>query len=272
MSYFDKFSLEGKNAIITGGAGILGSHFCKGLADAGANIAIVDINGQGAKQLAEEIESVYNVKALGIYCDLTSEQSVKDMVAKVQSEFGHINILHNNAAGKSSNLEEFFAPFEEYDLAQWKEIMSTNIDSMFLVAKHVGKVMKKQGIGGSIIQTASIYGVMGPDNRIYEGSYYMDREINTPAIYSASKGSVVALTKYLATYWAKDGIRVNTITPGGTESGQNETFKKNYSNRVPLGRMAKAEEMVGALIYLASDASSYVTGYNILVDGGLSAW
>lgn len=272
MSYFDKFSLKGKNAIITGGAGILGSHFSKGLADAGANVAIVDINIERANELAQEIVKKYNVKAIGVYCDLTSEQSIEEMVAKVQADFGQINILHNNAAGKSSNLEAFFAPFEEYDLAQWKEIMSTNLDSMFLVAKHVGKVMKEQGAGGSIIQTASIYGVMGPDNRIYEGSYYLDREINTPAIYSASKGGVVALTKYLATYWAKDGIRVNTITPGGVESGQNEIFKEKYSNRIPLGRMANAEEMVGALIYLASDASSYVTGQNILVDGGLSAW
>ncbi len=272
ISYFEKFSLKGKTAIITGGAGILGSHFCKGLASAGANVAIVDINKERIEEMAQEIESLYKIKAKPIYCDLTSEQSVKEMVKTVVKEFGAIDILHNNAAGKSNNLEAFFAPFEEYSLEQWKEIMSTNLDSMFLVAKYVGKVMKKQGKGGSIIQTASIYGVMGPDNRIYEGSYYLDRQINTPAIYSASKGGVVALTKYLATYWAKDGIRVNTITPGGVESGQNEMFKKNYSNRIPLGRMAQAEEMVGALIYLSSDASSYVTGQNILIDGGLSAW
>lgn len=269
---FNYFRLDGKNAIVTGGAGILGSNFCKGLASAGANVAIVDINIEHAREIAKEITAEYSVKAEAVYCDLTSEQSVKDMVQAVVQEFGNINILHNNAAGKSSDLEAFFAPFEEYDLEQWKEIMATNLDSMFLVAKHVGKVMKAQAKGGSIIQTASIYGVMGPDNRIYEGSYYLNREINTPAIYSASKGGVVALTKYLATYWAKDGIRVNTITPGGVESGQNDAFKEKYSNRIPMGRMAKPEEIVGALIYLASDASSYVTGQNILVDGGLSAW
>lgn len=272
MKYFDKFSLKGKNSIVTGGAGILGSHFCKGLADAGANVAIVDINIERAQEIAQEIQTTYKVKAVAIYCDITSEQSVADMVNQVVESFGEIHILHNNAAGKSSNLEAFFAPFEEYSLDQWKEIMATNLDSMFLVAKYVGKVMKAQQKGGSVIQTASIYGVLGPDNRIYEGSYYMDREINTPAIYAASKGGVVALTKYLATYWAKEGIRVNTITPGGVESGQNDTFKQRYGNRIPLGRMAQADEMVGALIYLASDASSYVTGQNILIDGGLSAW
>lgn len=272
MSYFEKFSLIGKNAIITGGAGILGSHFAKGLANAGANVAIVDINIDQARQTALDIQDEYGVLSKAFYCDLTSEHSVIEMIDQVKSTFTELHILHNNAAGKSSDLEAFFAPFEEYSLEQWKEIMSTNLDSMFLMAKHVGKIMKEQGKGGSIIQTASIYGVMGPDNRIYEGSYYLNREINTPAIYSASKGGVVALTKYLATYWAKDGIRVNTITPGGVESGQNAIFKERYSNRIPLGRMAKAEEMVGALIYLASDASSYVTGQNILIDGGLSAW
>ncbi len=272
MTYINKFSIRGKTAIVTGGAGILGSHFCRGLADAGANVAVVDIDVQKATEVANSITKNFEVKAKGIFCDLISEQSVLEMVESVVKEFGTIDILHNNAAGKSSNLNAFFAPFEEYELDQWKEIMSTNLDSMFLVAKHVGKIMKEQGNGGSIIQTSSIYGVMGPDNRIYDGSYYYNRQINTPAIYSASKGGVVALTKYLATYWAKDGIRVNTITPGGVESGQNETFKQNYGNRIPLGRMAQAEEMVGALIYLASDASSYVTGQNILIDGGLSAW
>lgn len=272
MNYFNKFLLNGKNAIVTGGAGIIGSHICKGFADAGANVAVVDININLARDIAKEITDNFKVNAEAVYCDITSEQSIKEMVQTVVSMFGEINILHNNAAGKSSNLEAFFAPFEEYDLNQWKEIMSTNLDSMFLVAKHVGKVMKEQGKGGTIIQTSSVYGLMGPDNRIYQGSYYLDREINTPAIYSASKAGVVGLTKYLATYWAKEGIRVNTITPGGVESGQNETFKQKYSNRIPLGRMAKAEEMVGALIYLASDASSYVTGQNIIIDGGLSAW
>lgn len=270
--YLNKFNLAGRTAIVTGGAGILGQHFCAGLADAGANVAVVDVNFNAAQKVASFITENYNGKAVPFECDVTSETSVKNMVQNVVNEFGEIHILHNNAAGKSSNLDAFFADFEEYELNQWKEIMSTNLDGMFLVAKHVGKVMKEQEKGGSIIQTASIYGIMAPDSRIYEGSYYLNRQINTPAIYSASKAGVVGLTKYLATYWAKDGIRVNAITPGGVESGQNETFKQNYSNRIPLGRMAQPEEMVGALVYLASDASSYVTGHNIIVDGGLNAW
>lgn len=272
MNYLEKFSIKNQTAIVTGGAGILGRNFCYGLAQAGARVAVVDINLEGAQQVADEINNKLNGKAKAFHSDLTSEESVKRMVNSVVNNFGSIDILHNNAAGKSSDLSAFFAPFEDYDLNQWKEIMNTDLNSMFLVAKYVGKVMKEQGKGGSIIQTSSIYGIMGPDHRIYEGSFYLDREINTPAVYSSAKAGVIGLTRYLATYWAKDGIRVNTITPGGVESGQNDIFKDRYSNRIPLGRMAQPEEMVGALIFLASDASSYITGQNIIVDGGLNAW
>src|SRR5690606_27565640 len=132
--------------------------------------------------------------------------------------------------------------------------------------------MVSQGRGGSIIQTSSIYGLLASDKRIYEGSRYLGRQISNPPVYSASKAAVRGLTRYLAAYWADQGIRVNTLVPGGVESGQNDAFKWRYSERVPLGRMARAEEMVGALVYLASDASSYVTGQEIVVDGGLSAW
>jgi NAD(P)-dependent dehydrogenase (short-subunit alcohol dehydrogenase family) len=150
--------------------------------------------------------------------------------------------------------------------------MSVNVDGMFLVAQAVGRKMIEQGTGGSIIQTSSIYGILAPDKRIYEGSFYLGRQIGTPAVYSTSKSAVVGLTRHLAAYWADKGIRVNTLTPGGVESGQNETFKERYSARIPLGRMAQGEEMVGALIFLASEASSYITGQNIVVDGGLSIW
>jgi NAD(P)-dependent dehydrogenase (short-subunit alcohol dehydrogenase family) len=149
--------------------------------------------------------------------------------------------------------------------------MAVNLDGMFLVARTIGAGMAMRG-KGTIIQTASIYGVVGPDQRIYEGSEYLGRAINTPPVYSASKAGIIGLTRYLATYWGAAGVRVNTLTPGGVESGQNVEFTRRYSERVPVGRMARADEMVSALIFLASDASSYVTGQNIIVDGGLSAW
>ena len=272
ISYPDQFDLHGKVAIVTGGAGILGRHFCAGLAESGAAIAVVDLQEDKALELAQTLAERYKGKTIGIGCDVSSPESVQAMVAQVAAEFGKINILHNNAAGKSDDLEAFFAPFEEYSLDQWRKIMAVNLDGMFLVAQAVGKQMVAQGKGGSIVQTASIYGVMAPDHRIYKDSFYLGRQINTPAVYTASKAAVIGLTKYLSTYWADKGIRVNTLTPGGTESGQNDEFIRRYSARIPMNRMADAHEMVGALLYLASDASSYVTGQNIIVDGGLNAW
>ncbi len=272
ISYRGLFDLSGKVAVVTGGAGILGQHCCAGLAESGANVVVVDLQGEKARESAQALVAHYKTKAIGLGCDVSDPKSVQAMVAEVVAEFGEINILHNNAAGKSDDLDAFFAPFEEYRLDQWREIMAVNLDGMFLVVQAVGKQMLAQGKGGSIIQTASIYGVMAPDHRIYEGSFYLGRQINTPAVYTASKAAVIGLTKHLATYWADKGIRVNTLTPGGTESGQNNEFKRRYSARIPLGRMANAHEMVGALLYLASDASSYVTGQNIIVDGGLACW
>jgi len=271
-SQYDFSSLNGKTAIITGGAGILGKHFSEGLASCGSHVVIVDLNKNEAEVLASDLTRRYGQQCISIECDVSEPASVNSMVDEVVKQFGDIHVLHNNAASKSSDLEAFFAPFEEYTLEQWREVTKVNLDGMFLVAQAVGRKMIEQSGGGSIIQTASIYGLMAPDSRIYEGSSSMGIPINTPAVYSASKAAVIGLTKYLATYWADKNIRVNCIIPGGAESGQNDTFKEKYSNRVPLGRMAQPEEMVGALLYLASNASSYVTGQNIIVDGGLSAW
>lgn len=265
------FSLIGKVAVVTGGAGLLGQVFCQALATAGANVAIIDLDKQAADKTAAIVEKAETQKVIAIECDITSPESVSAMVKDVVTQLGRIDILLNNAASKGSNLDQFFAPFENYSLQAWREVMSVNIDGLFLVAQSVGSQMKKQG-GGSIIQTSSIYGVVAPDQRIYEGSEYNGRAINTPAVYSVSKAAVLGLTSYLSTYWADSKIRVNTLTPGGIASGQNNEFNQKYSNRVPLGRMGEASELTGALIYLASDASSYVTGQNIIVDGGLSAW
>lgn len=267
-----QWSLLDKTAVVTGATGILGRRFCAGLAEFGANVVVTDLDQAQTDELAQTLQKQHGVKTLGVACDVSSEKSVIQMVKKVTDQFGEIHVLHNNAAGKSDDLDQFFAPFEQYSLDQWRRIMAVNIDGMFLVAREVGRQMTQQAKGGSIIQTASIYGVVAPDQRIYAGSHYLGRQINTPAVYSASKAAVIGLTRYLATYWADKNIRVNALSPGGVESGQNETFMRNYSARVPLGRMAQADEMVGALIFLASDVSSYVTGQNFIVDGGLSVW
>jgi NAD(P)-dependent dehydrogenase (short-subunit alcohol dehydrogenase family) len=266
------FDLSGKVAIVTGGGGILGRHFCAGLAQYGATVIVADLLVAAAEDTAAAIDEQFQLKTFPCRLDVSVEESVQELVKNVVAEHGRIDILHNNAASKSSRLERFFDPVETFDMKIWQEIMQVNVDGMFLMARHVGGQMAKQDSGGSIIQTASIYGLVAPDQRIYEGSSYMGMPINTPAVYSVSKAAVIGLTQYLSTYWLGKNIRVNTLTPGGIESGQNDVFQNKYSARVPLGRMAKAEEMVGALIFLASNASSYITGQNLVVDGGLSVW
>lgn len=267
------FDLTGRAAVVTGAGGILGRGFCEILAAHGAAVALVDIDAAAAEAVAEGIRSRLPDAAVhAVRCDVSDPGAVAAMTRAVLDRLGRVDILLNNAAGKTHDLRRFFAPFEDYELATWREVMAVNLDGMFLVAQAIGRQMVAQGTGGSIVQTASVYGVAAPDPRIYEGSDYLGGPINTPAVYSASKAGVIGLTRYLAAYWAPKGIRVNAVTPGGVESGQNDTFRANYSARVPLGRMARASELQAAVLFLASEASSYVTGQNLIVDGGLTCW
>ena len=270
-SYRSLFDLSGKTAIVTGACGILGRRFAAGLAEFGADVALIDLDAVAAENLASEIAQHYHVRSAGIACDIADPAAVRQMAETVEAKLGGVSILMNNAATKGADLDAFFAPIERFDLATWREVMAVNLDGMFLVAQAIGPRMAERG-SGSIIQTASIYGLLAPDQRIYEGSEYNGRAINTPAVYTASKAGVIGLTRHLATYWADRGVRVNTLTPGGVSSGQNSEFARRHAARIPLGRMAEADDMVGTAVFLASDASRYITGQNIAVDGGLSAW
>jgi len=270
--YRDLYDLTDRVGVVTGGAGILGQETTAALADHGAAVAVVDIDLKRAAAHAAHLATTYGVRAIGVACDITDPGSVTHRADLVEGELGPIDILHNNAATKGGDMEKLFATVENYELETWREIMAVNLDGMFLVSQAIGGRMAARGCG-SIVHTASIYGAtMGPDQRIYEGSEYLGRPINTPPVYSASKGGVVGLTLYLATYWASRGVRVNALTPGGIRSGQNDEFARRYSARVPLGRQARADEVAAGFLFLASDASSYVTGQNLHVDGGLSAW
>ncbi|WP_374943857.1 SDR family oxidoreductase [Sphingomonas sp.] len=264
----DPTRLDGQVALVTGGAGILGAKFCAGLAARGAAVAVVDLSADTAGAIAAAIDG----RVEGFACDVSDANSVRDCVDAVADRFGGIDILLNNAATKTADPRAFFAPFEDYPIATWREVMSVNIDGMFLMAQAAGRVMVAGGRGGSVIQTSSIYGLVGPDARIYEGSDYLGGSINTPAVYSASKAAVIGLTRWLATHWAKDDIRVNALVPGGVGSGQNGVFGDLYAKRVPMGRMATADEIVGPMLFLASPAARYVTGQVLAADGGWTAW
>lgn len=270
--FHNRFSLAGKASVVTGATGILGAHFCRALASAGASVFAIDLAEEPLQVLMREIREEYGVKtgyAATSVCDPKAVHAAIDLAVET---LGRIDILHNNAATKTADLAAYFEACENYSSATWEEVMNVNINGMFYVAQAVGKKMIAGGRGGSIVQTSSIYGIMAPDQRIYEGSEYLGRQINTAPVYTTSKHAVIGLTKHLATLWAPHGIRVNAIALGGVASGQNNEFAKKYSARVPLARMANPEDITPALVYLASDASLYMTGQTLVLDGGLSAW
>lgn len=259
----DRFDLAGQVAIITGGAGVLGLVFAHALAEHGAHIILADLGADRCHAAADRIAGDHGVSALGIVADVSQPEDVARLAGRAEAEFGRIDILVNNAAAQPPG---FTSAFEDYPLQVWNEVMAVNVTGMFLCAQAVGKVMLTQK-RGSIINISSIYGVVAPDQRIYQGAGF-----STPAVYSVSKAGVLGLTRYLAAYWADQGIRVNAITPGGVFREQPEDFLSLYSARAPLGRMAREEELAGAVVYLASGAASYVTGHNLVVDGGWTVW
>ena len=275
MKIQEKFDLKDRVAIVTGGVGLLGAEFCKTLAEAGASVAVVDLNIETAQKVADALcRDGHQVKGFG--ADITRPDSVQQLVASVLSGFGHLDILVNSAA-----LDPKFDPnaaakgiapgsFEDYPLDQWNAALNVNLTGMFLITQACVKPMLEHGKKGSIINICSTYGLNGPDQRIYikEGK----RVAFKPVYYTVTKAGVLGFTKYLAAYYAGTEIRVNALTPGGVFNNHEEYFVRNYSAKTILGRMAHKDEMNGALLFLASDASSYMTGNNVVVDGGWTAW
>ena len=270
--YAPLFDLAGRRAIITGACGTLGPAFAAALAEMGASVVVSDIDASNAEALAAELAQAHGRRTLGLSCDVSNATAVDEMIERAVHAFGGIDILVNNAQAANPNPSRYFDPLEHYSFEEWRRRMSVDLDGMFLVAQGTARRMAKQDTGGAIVQIASIYGALGPDQRIYEGAGFRGAPINLPPVYSAAKGGVIGLTRWLATWGADKGIRVNALVPGGVESGQNDEFVKKYSQRVPLGRMARREEVASSLLWLVSDAASYVTGQTIFVDGGLSAW
>ena len=275
MTIFDKFNLKDRVAVVTGGGGLLGFEFCRTLAEAGASVVAADLNMDYAMRTAAHLAE-YGYPSLAFPLDVTRLESTRALVAETTNRFGRIDILVNSAA-----LDPKFDPeaaakgiapgaFEDYPLDQWNAALNVNLTGIFLVTQACVKPMLAQGKKGSIINICSTYGLNGPDQRIYvkDGQ----RVAFKPVYYTTTKAGVMGFTKYLAAYYAQTEIRVNALTPGGVYNNHEEYFVKNYSARTILGRMAKKDEMNGALLFLASDASSYMTGNNVVVDGGWTAW
>lgn len=266
----DIFSLKGKVSIVTGALGLLGKEHCRALSQAGSNVIVCDVNEDECRKFAATLPE----SSIGVCLDVTSSESLKNAKSKILSEFGCIDVLVNNAAindmfedPKASTDQ---SRFENYPLEMWKRSIEVNLTGVFLCCQVFGSYMSEQ-MRGSIINISSTYGIVAPDQSIYEkddGS----QDFFKPPAYSAAKGGVIALTRYLASYWGRRGVRVNVLSPGGVENKQKDYFINNYSKRTPLGRMATSTDYKGAVVFLASDASEYMTGANLVVDGGWTAW
>ena len=272
------FDLSGKIAILTGACGLLGQEHAHVLAEAGANVVLADLQLEKSQSFAQDITNQWGVEAFPVEVNVSDKTSVEQMVQRVREKFGQIDILINNAAltvkGGSEQVKGYFSDFEDYPLDIWQQALDVNLTGTFLCSQAVGKQMVQQN-SGIIINISSTYGVVTPDQRIYENvrsPYDPTITFNTPASYSVTKGAIISLTRYLATYWAGKNIRVNALTPGGVYDDHGEEFVKNYSYRTPMGRMANKTEYRGAILFLASEASSYMTGANLIADGGWTAW
>jgi NAD(P)-dependent dehydrogenase (short-subunit alcohol dehydrogenase family) len=263
-----RFDLTGKVVVVTGGTGLLGSAYSQGLADQGAQVVMADLAAADPVGKAKAVKTPDGRSAFGIACDVGVEADVIHLFEQVMAQFGQVNVVLNNAAATGEHLMRqgaVFTSFEESTLAVWEQAIRVNLTGVYLVAREGGKAMLKSG-GGSMVNVSSTYGVVGPDHRIYDGMAF-----NSLPSYAAAKAGVHGLTRWLATYWGDKGIRVNTLVPGGVENNHDPEFVRRYTARVPLGRMAKREDMVGMMIYLASDASAYSTGQQFFVDGGWTA-
>jgi NAD(P)-dependent dehydrogenase (short-subunit alcohol dehydrogenase family) len=267
------FNFDNQTVLVTGGLGILGGLFARGFAEEGAKVAIWDINEDTDKIVAEKyVETDFCERIKGFAVDISDKVNIDLAFEETEKSLGTVSHLLNNAASKGSDVRAFMEGPDTFSMDVWESIMKVNVDAGFYIAQHVANRLQQQNMPGSITFVSSIYGVVAPNPNLYEGSEYLGGKINTPPVYSASKASVIGLMRYLAAYWGKSGIRVNCISPGGVYSGQNEAFISRYSERVPLNRMAEAEEMVGPALFLASSSASYVNGHNLVIDGGFSQW
>lgn len=264
------FSLKNKTAVVTGALGLLGKQHCYALSEAGANVIVCDLDEMRTVQFSMMLPT----KSHGHFLDVTDSSSIHKLRNFILDTYGSLDILVNNAAindmfEDQQNPSEA-SKFENYPLELWNRSLGVNITGVFLCSQILGSIMAQKG-KGSIINIASTYGMVAPDQAIYQKPDGSQSFYKSP-VYSATKGAVLSFTRFLASYWGKKGVRVNSLSPGGVENDQENFFKQNYSERTPLGRMSDSTDYKGAIVFLASDASSYMTGSNLIIDGGWTAW
>ena len=262
------FDITGKNIVLTGSSGFLGTHFSHLLSSRGANVILVDVEKSKNKKLEFELKKKYGTAPKACNFDISNPKEIKKLIKEIKQQFDNIDVLINNAQFLPKKEQKRDSPVQDYPFELWNKSITTNLNGIFLMSKEIGKIMLRQKYG-NIVNISSIYGIKAPDQRIYGKT-----RLNSPAFYSVTKGGTVSLTRYLASLWGKENIRVNTLTLGGVynKTAHQKSFVKSYSRKTMIGRMAKISDYDGALLFLTSEASCYMTGSNMIIDGGLSSW
>ena len=270
------FNLEQKNIVITGALGLLGKKHSEAVAAYGGNPILLDLVQSDVDIFTEELNTKYDVSSVGFSVDITNEYQILESLKRIIDLFGNIDGLVNNAANNpkiEDSSQKNFSRLENFPVEMWNQDIAVGLTGAFICAKHFGNQISKNPNGGSIVNISSDLGLIAPDQRLYVLSDLSENQQPVkPVTYSVVKTGIIGLTRYLATYWADKNVRCNAICPGGVENGQPEKFLKEVSYRIPMGRLAQDDEYQGTLLWMLSEASSYLNGAIIPVDGGRSAW